>query len=225
MTRLYRPFIKPEMLCFDIGSHFGNRIVIWRKLGARVVAVEPQPSLYAFLVSKFRKDKDVALIQGAIASQEGEVTFYHNTKNPSLSTIDQSWIKEKKIDPMWGKYTWDLEFSVPASTLDTLIKRYGVPDFCKIDVEGAELMVLSGLSTPLKCLSFEYLTITKERTLRCIDRLEQLGIYEYNWTYSESSKLKSEKWLRANDMKVATLAMNDGTYSGDIYARLVAGVE
>lgn len=224
MTRLYRPFVKPGMLCFDIGSHFGNRIVIWRKLGARVVAVEPQPSLYAFLISKFQKDKDVVLVQGAIANQEGEATFYHNTKNPSLSTIDQSWIEEKKTDPMWGKYTWDLEFPIQASTLDALIKMYGVPDFCKIDVEGAELMVLSGLSIPLKCLSFEYLTIAKERTLRCIDRLEQLGVYEYNWTYSEFSKLKSEKWLCANDMKTAASAMNDGTYSGDIYARLVAVV-
>lgn len=158
-----------------------------------------------------------------LADQVGEVTFFHNSKNPSLSTIDPSWIEAKKSDPLWGKYTWDLEFTVATSTLDVLITTYGIPDFCKIDVEGAELIVLSGLSTPLKCLSFEYVTIDKPRTLSCIDRLEELGSYEYNWTYSEFSKMKSEKWLNAKEMKVAALAMNDGTYSGDIYARLVAG--
>lgn len=221
LKKLYQPFVTQGMLCFDIGSHFGNRMYVWRRLGARVVAVEPQPMLFAFLASKFRNDAGVTLFQGVLTHQEGEVTFYHNTKNPSLSTIDQTWIEEKRSEPMWGKYNWDFEFTVQASTLDALIERHGIPDFCKIDVEGAELRVLSGLSTALKCLSFEYLTIDKERTLQCIDRLEEIGVYEYNWTYSEFSKLKSENWLSAVDMKAAASAMNDGTYSGDIYARLV----
>ncbi len=220
LTNLYRPFVTEGMLCFDIGSHFGNRIQIWRKLGAKVIAVEPQPRLFSFLTSKFSTDESVVLIQGVLAEQEGEVTFYHNTMNPSLSTIDKSWIEEKKSDPLWGKYSWDHELTVQASTLDALIAKYGAPDFCKIDVEGAELTVLSGLSKPLNCISFEYLSIDKERTLRCIDRLEELGVYEYNWTYSEFSKLKSEKWLSASEMKNVASAMNDGTYSGDVYAAL-----
>lgn len=225
LTKLYRPFVKEGMLCFDIGSHFGNRIQVWRKLGARVVAVEPQPSLYAFLTSKYQNDSNVSLIQGVLADRVGEVTFYHNTKNPSVSTIDQDWLEEKRTDPMWGKYTWDRQFTVAASTLDMLISTYGIPDFCKIDVEGAELTVLSGLSTPLKCLSFEYLTIDKSRTLSCIDRLEELGSYEYNWTFSEFSRLKSKKWLNADEMKAIVSGMNDGNYSGDIYASLVVDTE
>jgi hypothetical protein len=112
---------------------------------------------------------------------------------------------------------------VQAFTLDQLIGRYGSPDFCKIDVEGAELLVLSGLSSPLKCLSFEYLTIDKERALGCIERIEALGRYEYNWTFSEASALKSPTWLTAAEMKAAVQGMNEGTYSGDVYARLVQG--
>lgn len=221
LFRLYRPFIRQGMLCFDIGSHFGNRIPIWRKLGATVVAIEPQPSLHAFLARKYGGDDGVTLLQGVVAREEGVVSFYHNSKNPSLSTIDRNWIEEKKTDPMWGKYSWDKEFQVQAFTLDQLIGRYGSPDFCKIDVEGAELLVLSGLSSPLKCLSFEYLTIDKERALGCIERIEELGRYEYNWTFSEASDLKSPTWLTAAEMKAAVQGMNGGTYSGDVYARLV----
>nr|HMT20580.1 hypothetical protein [Promineifilum sp.] len=43
LTHFYTPFIRPDDLCFDVGAHVGNRIAAWRRLGARVVAVEPQP--------------------------------------------------------------------------------------------------------------------------------------------------------------------------------------
>ena len=189
--------------------------------GAKVVAVEPQPTLFEFLVKNYGKDENVVLLQGVVSSEVGTVTFYHNTRNPSLSTIDHSWIEEKKSDPTWGKYRWDREIEMSALTLDSLIGRYGVPDFCKIDVEGAELIVLSGLSVPINCLSFEYLTINKERSVRSIERIEELGRYEYNWTFSEFSALKSPSWLSAEQMISAINKMNGKSYSGDVYARLI----
>ena len=223
LLKLYKPFVKQGMLCFDIGSHFGNRISIWRKLGAKVVAIEPQPGLYSFLSRRYSGDTNITLLQGVVSNEIGQVTFYHNTRNPSVSTTDRSWIEEKKADPLWGKYIWDEEFQVRSFTLDQLIAQFGMPDFCKIDVEGAELNVLSGLSTPLKCLSFEYITIDQDRSLKCIDRIEELGRYEYNWTFSEFSALRSPKWLSATEMKTAIRRMKDGTYSGDVYARMVTG--
>lgn len=220
LRHIYEPFIGEGMLCFDIGSHFGNRIPAWSKLGATIVAIEPQPKLFKFLLKRYGNWKNVTLVETAVSEKEETLTLFHNTRNPSLSSVDKTWVDEKKKDPMWGKYVWDDEIQVQAYTLDQLIAKYGTPDFCKIDVEGAEYKVLAGLSTPLKCISFEYLTIDKERSLRCIDRLEELGSYEYNWTYSEKSGLKSPVWLPATEMKQAVENMNDGVYSGDIYARL-----
>ena len=43
MDALYARFVKPGDLAFDIGSHVGDRIASFRRLGARVVALEPQP--------------------------------------------------------------------------------------------------------------------------------------------------------------------------------------
>lgn len=220
LLKLYQTFMTKDSLCFDIGANFGNRIPVWTKLGAQVVAIEPQPKLIQFLTWKYSKFKNVTLLQGVVSDQKGRMKLFHNTRNPTLSSIDEEWIIDKEKDPIWGKYKWDAVIQVEAFTLDQLINQYGVPDFCKIDVEGAELQVLQGLSIPLKGVSFEYLTIDKERAFSCIDRLEELGSYEYNWTISERSQLKSPKWLSAEDMKKTIKNMNQKTFSGDVYGRL-----
>src|SRR6516165_4089303 len=49
MDQLYARFLKPGDLAFDIGSHVGDRIGSFRRLGCRVVAVEPQPALVRVL--------------------------------------------------------------------------------------------------------------------------------------------------------------------------------
>ena len=43
MDALYARFVRAGDLAFDIGSHVGDRIGSFRRLGARVVALEPQP--------------------------------------------------------------------------------------------------------------------------------------------------------------------------------------
>ena len=45
MDRLYSRFVWPGDLVFDVGAHVGDRVASFRRLGARVVAVEPQPGL------------------------------------------------------------------------------------------------------------------------------------------------------------------------------------
>ncbi len=43
MDALYGQFVRPGDLVFDIGAHVGDRVSSFRRLGARVLAVEPQP--------------------------------------------------------------------------------------------------------------------------------------------------------------------------------------
>jgi len=45
MDRLYRRFVQPGDLVFDVGAHVGDRIASFRRLGARVVAIEPQRAM------------------------------------------------------------------------------------------------------------------------------------------------------------------------------------
>ena len=71
LKRLYRPFLQPGELAFDIGAHVGNRTRVWAGLGARVVAVEPQADLAAFLRWKFDGRDDVTVVETALAASPG----------------------------------------------------------------------------------------------------------------------------------------------------------
>src|SRR3990172_5141577 len=68
MARFYRDLIGPGDLCFDIGAHVGNRIAVWRRLGARVVAVEPQPSCLTLLRRLYGRDPGVTLVGEAVGA-------------------------------------------------------------------------------------------------------------------------------------------------------------
>ena len=49
MDRLYGGFVRRGDLVFDVGAHVGDRVASFRRLGARVVAVEPQPAMVKVL--------------------------------------------------------------------------------------------------------------------------------------------------------------------------------
>ena len=95
-----------------------------------------------------------------------------------------------------------------------------MPDLCKIDVEGSELAVLQGLSRPLPLLSIEYIPALSADAVACVERLESLAGYEYNWSRGESQRLRENCWLPARAMtdRLSNLPVRDR--SGDLYARL-----
>ncbi|HEU0158093.1 MAG TPA: hypothetical protein VFR00_02215, partial [Hyphomicrobiaceae bacterium] len=59
MDRLYRRFLGLGELAFDIGSHVGDRVGSFRRLGARVVALEPQPLCARAIRTIYADDNDV----------------------------------------------------------------------------------------------------------------------------------------------------------------------
>jgi Methyltransferase FkbM domain len=114
-------------------------------------------------------------------------------------------------------YKWDRTEKVEVTTLDDLIGKFGLPDFCKIDVEGFEPQVVSRLSSPLPILSFEHTLGMMERTERVIQKLDSLGSYEYNYSEGESMNLESDHW-KPSVAVLSGLRREDSTL--DIYARL-----
>src|SRR6185503_4823172 len=82
MDRLYAAFVRPGDLVFDVGAHVGDRVAAFRRLGARVVAVEPQPALVAALRLLFGRDPNVAIEAVALGREPGTVTLKLNLDNP-----------------------------------------------------------------------------------------------------------------------------------------------
>jgi FkbM family methyltransferase len=222
MDALYRYFVEPGDLVFDIGAHVGDRVSSLRRLGARVVAVEPQPLLLDALTHIHGRDPLVVIIPRAVGSQTETLTLHLNTENPTISTVSETFLHRAQDASGWEGQSWDDEIEVEVVTLDALIARFGVPAFVKIDVEGYEEAVLRGLSHTIKALSFEFTTIMRDTAVASIERLALLGDYRYNIALGESQRLTFEHWLSAADMADHLRNLPHGANSGDVYAALVA---
>jgi hypothetical protein len=149
----------------------------------------------------------------------GTRTLFVSERTPTVSTLSGEWIAAVRSTPGFMGIRWERTIPVRVTTLDELVAHYGEPTFCKIDVEGAELEVLRGLSYPLKALSFEYLPAAIDDAVACVGRLGELGRYEYNWAPSELPFLRSSVWLGPAQMVDVLRRMPVRGWPGDVYAR------
>jgi FkbM family methyltransferase len=219
LTRIYGPFIRPGDLCFDVGAHLGDRVRAWSKLGARIIALEPHPGMMNWLRRWYGHRPNITLIEQAVGAQAGKTTLWISLLTPSVSTISREWLTSVQSNRRFAGVRWDEQIPVTVTTLDALISQYGKPAFCKVDVEGAELDVLQGLSQALPALSFEYIPAKIDTALGCIKRLDLLGNYEYNWRVSEFPRWRSPVWVSSQEMFAILARLPRDSNSGDVYAR------
>ena len=220
MDELYRRFVMHGGLAFDIGSHVGDRIGAFRRLGARVVALEPQPNCAHVVREIYGRDPLVALTEAACGPRPGTLKLHVNSANPTVTTASQAFVKAADGAGGWEGQRWDREIEVPVTTLDELIAAHGQPDFVKIDVEGFEADVLAGLSRPLPALSFEFTTIQRDVARACIEALVALGPYGFDVALGESQTLTFDRWISAPEMIAHIDRLPHSANSGDVYAVL-----
>jgi FkbM family methyltransferase len=220
MDALYRRFVAPGDLVFDIGAHVGDRVAAFRRLGASVVAVEPQPPLARTLELIYGRDARVIVERIAVGREPGTIKLKLNIDNPTVTTASDRFIDAAVHAPGWEGQTWSRSLDVPVTTLDCLIMRHGIPAFVKIDVEGFEAQALAGLSKPVKALSFEFTTMQRDVAIAAIDRCAALGYARFDAAVGESQKLVHDAWRNANEIARWLLELPVAANSGDIYAVL-----
>ncbi len=218
MDRLYGAFVRRGDLVFDVGAHVGDRIAAFRRLGARVVAVEPQPAMVKVLKLLYGRKPDVALEGVAVGRAAGTIELLINADNPTVSTASRPFIDAARAAPGWEAQRWTKSKSVPMTTLDALIGKHGLPAFIKIDVEGFEAEALAGLTQPVKALSFEFTTIQRDVALASIERCLALGFTRFNAALGESQKLAHVDWIGGGAMARWLTELPHAANSGDVYA-------
>jgi FkbM family methyltransferase len=212
----YKQFIQPGNLVFDVGANVGNRIDAFLALEAKVVAVEPQPACITILEQKFAESIHIEKL--GLGSQPGQLEM-QIANDSTISTFSNQFIEATKKG-RFSSYNWNQTITVPITTLEHLIQQYGIPQFCKIDVEGFELPVLEGLQSAIPFLSFEYCVPEMlEQALACTERLHQIApAGMFNYSVAETMQLAEHHWMNYQQFKtlLASPQFSESLF-GDIY--------
>ena len=218
---LYAPFVGQGDLVFDVGAHLGDRSVAFAALGARVVAFEPQPAIAYWLRQVVRSHPRITVRPEAVGREPGTARLAVSRRTPTVSTLSARWQQRvAEGNPGFESVRWDRSVDVPVTTLDSMIEEFGMPRFCKIDVEGHEPEVLAGLSHAVEAVSVEFVSGDLAGTVACVRRLDQLGDYEFNVVLGEGRTFHWDRWQEPETVVVWLGEGAEGVSSGDVYARL-----
>jgi FkbM family methyltransferase len=215
----YRKFINSGDLCFDVGANVGDKSDIFCRLGARVIAVEPQPLCVDKIRERFQSYNNIEILNLALGRKSGVDEMYVCSNINVLSTMSKKWIEQSRFSSN-NKVKWDEKIQVSVTTLDELIIRFGVPKFCKIDVEGFEIEIFSGLTKKMKYLSFEFMSEFLDDALEITILLEKIGNIKCNYSLREDFDLRSfstRGWRSCSDVIDELKIVDDNKLWGDIY--------
>ncbi len=190
--RFYRSFISPNQLCFDIGANEGNRTALFLQLGARVIAIEPSLPHIEKLTQRFLNTPMLTLVQAGVGSELGEQVFYICNEYADCSTFSTEFMNT--YGP-YSKLSWQTQQITKMVTIEALCETYGVPHFCKIDVEGYEYEVLKGARRMPQYLAFEFNRLLLHQSQDCLLLLQQYKNPVCNYIIYEHPHFVLPQWI------------------------------
>jgi FkbM family methyltransferase len=213
-TNFIRNFVEVGDTVFDVGANIGQKADLYLAAGAKVICFEPQPDCLTILNQKYQQNPNAFIVNKGLAEQPGTMQLSVCSDANYISTFSQKWKTGR-----FANYDWNQTVTVEITTLDEMIKLWGCPKFCKIDVEGFEYQVLKGLSVPIPYISFEFAIEFIEDTKNCINHLKSLGYKVFNIAKGEDSNLVFPEWVADSDLLNYLESANDALLWGDIYAK------
>lgn len=214
--RFYKKIIPPNALCFDGGANIGKRSKILLKCGFKVIAIEPQRACLPKLELLKAKSNNFYIVPTALSNKSGALTMFISNVS-EVSTFSQEFMDAYKNET---SIQWNDREQVTATTLDELIKEYGAPYFCKLDLENYELQALQGLTAPISLISFEFNKPLINNAITCAAYLSKLGDYEFNMMYYERFVFANSKWVNFDELQIICGSMPESILTGEIFARL-----
>ena len=94
--------------------------------------------------------------------------------------------------------------AIQLTTLDEMIRAFGAPRYCRIDVGGRSRVdprrAHRATEPTIPLLSFEFKAARIENMRRALDRLTRLGYRRFNWCRAPRAELVASAWCGARDL-------------------------
>jgi FkbM family methyltransferase len=220
MHDLYGPYIRRGDLVFDVGAHMGAYAEIFVELGAKVVAVEPNPMCCERL-RRMARARDIQVENCAAGDVPGKLDLHICDENPSISTVADEWYTAAQQSPAHRDNKWLGTIEVRVVTLDQLAAKHGVPELVKIDAEGFDDHVLRGMSFSPRAVSFEFNLEIPQVAQRCLTAPIFASGYEFNYVRGMEMQLAGEHWMGPAELQERLHSLVGEFLYGDVLARQI----
>lgn len=209
-------------LAFDIGANLGTKLNVILSRAKKVVAFEPHPEVYPVLKDACQHIPNVIVDNRALSDQIGEKVFSMGDHS-QISTFSSDWMTDSRFTKF--NHTWYRKVAVNTTTLDSIIEEYGIPNYVKIDVEGYEYEVLTGLTKliPNCVFSFEWAEECKDSIIKSFNHLTNLGYNKFDVTrmHDEVKFDDQLEWKSLDDLNfIESLDRNRMDAWGMIYFKV-----
>ena len=153
LTRFFIKNFKENDIFYDIGANYGFYSYLAKTLINRgeVHSFEPNPTVFEYF-KKNKKGQDIYLNNCAVGDKDGEVYLFGSFKE-NIYRSGSSSIVESVASYELNKDFYDHKISISSIRLDTYVKSNKPPTIVKIDVEGAEPLVIRGGENMLSMFS------------------------------------------------------------------------
>jgi FkbM family methyltransferase len=132
-------------LVFDVGMHNGDDSAYYLRNGYRVVGIDANPMFAERARSRFAVEiaqRRMTVLEVGIAEGDGEASFWVCDDNSDWSSFDRS------IASRQGSRHHEIR--VPLRPFGDILREYGVPRYCKIDIEGNDHLCVAAMSPGLR---------------------------------------------------------------------------
>ncbi|MBL7818334.1 MAG: FkbM family methyltransferase [Saprospiraceae bacterium] len=181
-VKILKKICHPNANCIDVGCHKGEMLDLILKYAphGQHYCIEPLPDLFDQLLKK-QYPPNCHFYNVALSQESGTTSFNYVVSNPSYSGI-----LRRRYDRLNEE---DTLITVRTELLDHIIPENVRIDFIKIDVEGAEMLVLAG----------------GEKTIR---RCKPIIVFEHGLGASDvygTTPNQIFTFFKKNDMKVSLM--------------------
>ena len=184
---------RDDKLIYDVGVHEGEDTAFYLERGYRVVGIEANPAIVARLREKFAREIDAGrliLVDRAIARKPGPVRFAVNRTMSMWGSLDPEFIERNSRAGLASDF-----ITVEATPFADILRRYGIPYYVKIDIEGMDMACIEDLqkvAEPPRYVSIESSVTSGHATFaRAFTELAHLWTLGYrHFKYVDQARLE-----------------------------------